>query len=211
MTHEDTMTYPQRLTAPTLALLLFGMAAGAPAADAGKGAEIATNVCAACHGADGNSPVPTFPNLAGQQPSYLTKELQDYKSGKRASEVMAPFAASLSDADIANLAAHFSTQKPAPGTVTRPELLTRGKKLYFEGNPDSGVPSCDSCHEANGAGANNGGFPRIASQHVDYTLEQFKLYAGNKRMNGKRVMRTIASRLSEEETLALAEYLASMP
>lgn len=205
------MRHTTRLTAPVLALILCGSIYAVSAEDANKGAEIANEVCSACHGEGGNSMVPTFPSLAGQHKSYLLKELQDYKSGKRVNEMMSPFAESLSDEDIVALANYFSAQQPAPGTVNQPELLERGRKLYFEGNPDKGVPSCDSCHEDEAEGDDESGYPRLAGQQVEYVVEQFRLYADNTRMNGKRVMRAIASRLSEEEVLALAEFLASKP
>ncbi len=176
---------------------------------ADRGAELAGGVCAGCHGADGNSAVPTFPNLAGQQQVYLLRELLDYKSGKRSSELMQPMVADLSQDDLKALAAYYARQKPAPGVVTNPGLLPLGKKIYHQGNPDNGVPACASCHEDNGAGIDE--FARLAGQHVEYTLEQFRLYATGGRTNGKRIMRTIAQRLSPQETRAVAEYMASLP
>ena len=177
--------------------------------DAAKAATIATEVCAGCHGADGNSIATTFPKLAGQQKVYLLRELKDYKSGKRVSEVMAPFVAGLSDDDLPHLAAYYAKQKAAPGVAGDAKLLTMGKNLYLKGNSKTDVPSCDSCHEEDGTGS--GKFPRVAGQHVDYALDQFRLYATGKRTNGSRVMQAVAERMSEEETRAVAEYMASMP
>jgi cytochrome c553 len=172
-------------------------------------AKIADEVCAGCHSADGNSVIPNFPKLAGQQKVYLLRELKDYKSGKRVSEIMAPMVANLSDDDLSNLAAYYAKQKPAPGVAGNPKLLSVGKNLYLKGNSKTDVPSCDSCHEEDGSGS--GKFPRVAGQHVDYSLDQFRLYATGKRTNGARVMQAVAERMSEEETLAVAEYMASMP
>jgi cytochrome c553 len=172
-------------------------------------APAASATCAGCHGADGNSVAPTFPNLAGQQKKYLLRELSDYKSGKRVSELMVPLVAGLSDADIAELAAYYAKQKPSPATAGDPTLLKLGKSLYLKGNSKTDVPSCDGCHEENGAG--DGKFPRVAGQQVDYVLDQFRLYAAGKRTNGTRVMQTVAERMSEEEARAVAEYMASMP
>ena len=124
-------------------------------------------------------------------------------------KLMAPIVQDLSDSDMSNLALYYSAQKPAPDVVTQPDLLALGKKIYFEGNPDSGIPSCDGCHEESGAGSDR--FPRIAGQHADYILEQFKLYSSGGRKFGKKVMRTVAERITEQEAKAVAEYIASMP
>ncbi len=184
---------------------------GAAQADDGaaKAATIATEVCAACHGADGNSIAPNFPKLAGQQKVYLLRELKDYKSGKRVSEIMAPLVATLSEDDLPHLAAYYARQTSAPGVAGEAKRLTIGKNLYLKGNSKTDVPSCDSCHEEDGSGS--GKFPRVAGQHVDYILDQFRLYATGKRTNGARVMQAVAERMSEEETRAVAEYMASMP
>lgn len=186
----------------------IAFAAQALKGDAAKGKALASESCASCHGADGNSEVPTFPKLAGQQESYLLRELQDYKSGKRANDIMTPVVAGLSDEDMLNLSAFYAKQVPTVGTVTKPDLLAMGKKVYLEGNDTSGVPSCDGCHEENGEGSKR--FPRVASQHVDYTLDQIQQYATGKRSNGVKVMRTIAERLTADEARAVAEYMASM-
>ncbi len=176
---------------------------------AAKAASLATEVCAGCHGADGNSMVAAFPKLAGQQKVYLLRELKDYKSGKRVSEVMVPLVANLSEDELTQLAAYYAKQKPTAGIVGDAKLLAIGKELYLKGNSKTDVPSCDSCHEEDGSGS--GKFPRVAGQHVEYALDQFRLYATGKRTNGARVMQAVASRMSEEETRAVAEYMASMP
>ena len=187
-------------------MLSAAVLAGSPAA---KAATTAATICAGCHGADGNSVATTFPKLAGQQKVYLLRELKDYKSGKRVSEIMAPLVADLSEADLAELADYYAKQTPAPGVAGDPALLALGKELYLKGNSKTDVPSCESCHEENGGGS--GKFPRVAGQHVDYMLDQFRLYAAGKRTNGARVMQTVAERMSEQETRAVAEYMASMP
>ncbi len=198
------------MTTQTL-LLIAALASplAAQAGDAAKAISLAGNLCAACHGEDGNSAIPNFPKLAGQQAVYLLRELKDYKSGRRQNEVMGPLVSGLTDEDLANLAAFYASQKPAPGVVTEPSLLPVGKTLYLKGNAASDIPSCESCHEVDGSGS--GKFPRVAGQNVEYLLEQFRLYAAGKRTNGTRVMRTIAERMSEKETRAVSEYMASMP
>ncbi len=200
------MHHPNPRLIAALALLGLGMAL-APAARAE--APAAAAICAGCHGADGNSVAPNFPNLAGQQKKYLLREMTDYRDGKRGSEIMGPLMTGLSDTDLAALAAWYAKQKAAPATTGDPALMKLGKSLYLKGNSKTDVPSCDGCHEENGAG--DGKFPRVAGQRVDYLLDQFRLYAAGKRTNGTRVMQTVAERMSEEEARAVAEYMASMP
>lgn len=195
-----------------VALLAGGLAIAGPkvVGDPAKAEPIVKEVCAGCHGEDGNSPMPNLPKLAGQHPEYLMHELKEFKAEHRQSEMMLPqMIATLSDEDMANLAIYFAAQKPTPATVTRPELVAKGKKLFFNGNTSSGVPSCDGCHEEDGAGSEK--YPRIAGQNPEYTLEEFKRYADKKRPYGKKVMQTVAERLSPEEAEALAQYLASLP
>jgi len=203
------MTYPTPKFLVVLALLGGGLSLAGTALAESPAATAAANICAGCHGADGNSVATTFPKLAGQQKKYLLRELMDYKSGKRASEIMAPFMVTLSESDLTELAAYYAKQKPAPGVVGDPALLALGKTLYLKGNSKTDVPACDGCHEENGNG--DGKFPRVAGQHVDYTLDQFRLYAAGRRTNGARVMQAVAERMNEQETRAVAEYMASMP
>lgn len=177
--------------------------------DPAKGEALMAERCAACHGPDGNSQMPTFPKLAGQHPEYLLHEIKEYQAYHRESEMMNPAVKDLSDEDMANLVVFLAAQKPAPGIVTDPSLLPLGKDVYLKGNPATGVPSCDGCHEEGGEGSAR--FPRIAGQNVEYTLEQFRLYVAGKRPFGKKVMRTVAERLSEKEARAVAEYMASLP
>ncbi|MCU0841748.1 MAG: cytochrome c4 [Thiobacillaceae bacterium] len=206
------MPSPTSKTLAALALFVGGMAAVIAAealkGDVAKGKSLADEACASCHGPDGNSEVPTFPKLAGQHETYLVRELQDYKAGRRANEIMTPIVAGLSDQDMANVAAYYAKQAPSPGTVTNPALLALGKRVYLEGNSDSGVPSCDGCHEEGGEGSKR--FPRVAGQHVEYTLDQIRQYASGQRSNGVKVMRTISQRMTEDEAKAVAEYMASL-
>lgn len=186
----------------------LGLAAPALKGDIAKGKAIASDTCAGCHGVDGNSETTTFPKLAGQHALYLLKELQAYKLEHRVSELMMPMTAGLSDQDMTDLALYYASQEPKPAEVTKPELIAQGKKIYFEGNTKNGVPSCDGCHEEDGTGSAK--FPRVAGQHVDYTLEELKRYASGKRNYGTKIMRTVAERLTPEEAEAVAQYMASM-
>ena len=176
--------------------------------DPAKGKTIATDTCSGCHGMDGNSEVTTFPRLSGQHPKYLLMELKQYKEEHRVSEIMAPMATALSEQDMIDVALYYASQTPKAAEVTKPELLAKGKKVYLEGNADSGVPSCDGCHEENGAGS--GKYPRVAGQHVDYILEELQRYADGKRSHGTKVMRAVASRLTAAEAEAVAQYMASL-
>lgn len=191
-----------------VALLLF-MAAPAAAADPERGKELASTLCIACHGADGNSPAPTFPKLAGLQPEYIAKQMYEYLDDKRTNELMNPVLESLKPADVEPLAAWFASQKMAPGKVADPKLAAAGEKIFVDGNLDSGVPACMGCHLENGLG--NPRFPRLAGQYQEYTLQQMLQFKSGARSNDRgRVMRTIASRMTEEEMKAVAEYIAGL-
>lgn len=212
-TAEDVvMTCPRKHALLVAAIMAGGItftfAAEKIRGDPSKAITIVTETCAGCHGMDGNSPVPSFPKLAGQTPEYLLKELREFKLEHRQSDMMTPLMANLSDQDMENLALYFAAQKPMPSEVTKPELVELGKKIYLEGNPDSGLPSCEGCHDENGAGSTR--YPRIAGQSVEYTMGQIKLYATHVRKNGIKVMRVVAERISDLEAEAVAQYLASL-
>jgi cytochrome c553 len=182
---------------------------GAAPAAAAAAADIAASLCAACHGEGGNSVVPTFPKLAGQQTDYLAKQLTEFLSGKRKSEVMAPAIASLKSGDVPGLAAYYAAQKPVPGKVEDPALAAAGKKLYDDGNEANGVPACGGCHLEKGEG--NERFPRVAGQHQAYAVQQMMDFKTGARNNDKgRVMRVVAERMTEAEMKAVAEYLAAL-
>lgn len=200
------------VTVSAAGLLLCLLASAAVAqvqGDAAKGKPIVDSVCLACHGADGNSVAPTFPRLAGQTPEYLLKQLQDYKKNKRQHEIMSPNVTNLSDEDMANLALYFADKKASPLAAADAALAAAGKKLFEEGNSVSGIPACNGCHGESGGGSAL--YPRIAAQHVEYTLDQMKQFATGKRKNDKRLMQTIATRLTDDEAKAVAHYLASLP
>lgn len=201
--------FSPKITAVAIGLIGGFWLAGVAMASDSAATKLAHDVCAGCHGVDGNSVVPNFPKLAGQQKVYLLREMKDYRSGKRTSDIMTPFVAELGDDDLEKLAAYYAKQTPTPGFVNNPGLLAVGKSLYLNGNSANDVPSCESCHETDGSGS--GKFPRVAGQHSEYTLDQFRLYATGKRTNGARVMKAVAERMTEAETRAVAEYMASMP
>jgi cytochrome c553 len=195
------------------AITLSGSAwAAPPKGDAEKGKQIAAQICIACHGLDGNGTEPTnpeFPRLAAVQGEYLLKQLKEFKNGKRKSDIMSGIVASLSEADMTNLAVHYSAQKHKPNTVRNPELVEPGKKFYNEGSPDNGVPACSGCHLQDASGTDK--YPHLAAQHAAYTLQQLKRFASSERENDRGlVMQSLTLRMSEAEMKAVAEYIMSM-
>jgi cytochrome c553 len=168
---------------------------------------LASTVCAACHGADGNSAIAMFPKIAGLQSSYLSKQLRDFQAGRRKSDVMAPVVATLKPQDILALADHYAAQAIKPSTDIDIKLVGLGKLIYFDGNEQSGVPACVGCHQP--AGAGHLIYPRIGGQHAAYVRQQLKSFASGDRSNdANRFMRVVAKRLSDEEIDAVAAYLA---
>jgi len=184
-------------------------------ADPAKAEPIVKQVCAACHGADGNSTAPANPKLAGQFPEYLHKQLVDFKAKggqkpARASAVMTGMAANLSDADIANLAAYFSSQKLKPAAASDKDLVAAGQKLWRGGNAASGVPACAGCHGPAGAGIPIQ-FPRLAGQYSDYIAAQLKSFREGARSNDPNgMMRGVAAHLTDREIQAVAQYAAGL-
>lgn len=189
-----------------LALSVSGVqAAGDTAAGKAKSA-----ACMACHGADGNSPNPVWPKLAGQHASYIKKQLNDFKAGARNNEMMAPMAAPLQEQDIEDLAAYFSSQSQSQGEAAADQVAL-GEKVYRAGNKDKGVAACGGCHGPNGAGNPGAGFPRIAGQHAAYLEKALKDFRDGKRANDlNKMMQGVASGLSDAEISAVAQYLQGM-
>lgn len=175
-----------------------------------KAQPIVTSVCAACHGANGNSVVPTYPNLAGQGYSYLLKQLNDFKSGKRQNPIMNGMVASLSEDDMHNLAAYFSEQTVTPAAAQNKELANAGQKLWRAGVASQGVPACESCHGPQGLGVPVE-FPRLAGQHSQYVYAQLNNFRTGARSNDPaKMMRTIAARLSDQDMQELAQYVRGL-
>jgi cytochrome c553 len=211
-----------------LALLAFTVSAGAmsyavctraqetfPPADLTKGQGIATKVCASCHGADGNSPTPANPKLAGQIPEYLHKQLTNFKPGpgkkpERENPIMTGMAAPLSTDDMRNVAAFYARQAPSPGAAKDKETLELGRKVWRGGDVSRGLPACAGCHGATGAGI-PAQFPRLAGQYAEYTESQLKAFRASSRANDtNKTMRTIARKMTEEEISAVADYAAGL-
>ena len=167
-----------------------------------------TAVCAACHGADGNSGTPANPKLAQQHPEYLVKQLQEFKSGKRPNAIMQAMAAQLSDADMKNIAAWVTAKKAKPGFAKDKELVAMGERIYRGGIADRQVAACAGCHSPNGAGLPSQ-FPRLSGQHADYTAAQLTAFREGARKNGP-IMMQVAAKLNDREIRAVSDYIAGL-
>lgn len=179
--------------------------------DAAAGQAKAQQICAACHGADGNSSNPEWPNLAGQHARYIAKQLADYKAGEqRNNAVMAGFVAALSEEDMANLGAWFASQEPR-GSTADPELAEAGERLYRGGDTERGIPACSGCHGPRGSGDPSGVFPALAGQHAQYTYTQLKAFHAAERANDPNaMMRGSARWMSDDQMRAVAEYIQGL-
>lgn len=179
-----------------------------PAADMST-AELVSGRCATCHGAEGQSTSPIFPSLAAQNREYLVKQLQDFKSKKRVSETMAPQVVDLTEENIAALATFFAAKPAKTNRVSDTDLLPVGRYIYTKGNSWSGVPACLTCHGEKAYGTTS--LPRLAGQNSRYLLTQLKDFNQRTRTNDNEAMHLVASRLTEMETKAVADYLSQLP
>lgn len=164
--------------------------------------------CAACHGADGNSPVAIYPKLAGQSADYIVKQLQEFKAGTRKDPVMAPMAAALSEQDMLEIASYFAAQKLTVAELAGSDI---GQKLYFGGHVKRKITACVACHGADGKGMNKAGFPTIAGQNEAYLKAQLLKFKNGERSNDyNTMMQSVAAKLSADDIDELAKYMASM-
>lgn len=190
-----------------MAIGVAGLAHAAGNADAGKSKAA---VCAACHGADGNSTTPTFPKLAGQNEKYLLKQLHDIKSGKRKVMPMAGILDNLSEQDLEDVAAYFSSQTTSIGQAD-PKLVDKAQPLYRGGDLANGVPACAACHGPKGLGNNPAAFPRLSGQHPEYVATQLKNFRSGARDNDPAMMmRQIAAKLTDSQIEALSNYVSGL-
>lgn len=182
--------------------------------DPAKGQQIASQVCVACHAADGNSTIPANPKLAGQHPEYLHKQLKDFKPGadgkpaERANAVMAGFASTLSEQDMRNLAAYFASQTLKPSAARNKDIVELGQRIYRGGIASKNVPACAGCHSPNGAGLPVQ-YPALAGQFAEYTESQLVAFRQGTRKNSTQ-MTAIAARLSDAEIKAVSDYIAGL-
>jgi len=196
-------------------LLLASSAATAadaakPAAkpDLAKGQAKSTEVCAACHTNDGSRGSPANPILQGQHPEYLTKQLSEFKAGKRDNPVMKGFASALSEEEMKNLAAFYASKQAKPGFAKDKDLVRLGERIYRGGIPDRQVPACAGCHNPTGAGIPSQ-FPRLGGQHADYTEAQLIAFRGRMRKNSQEMI-DVAAKMNDREIKAVADYIAGL-
>jgi cytochrome c553 len=204
--------------APVLSSLLLIAATVAPASaaeqqaaakpDLAKGQAISTNVCGACHTADGSRGAPANPIIQGQHPEYLAKQLAEFKAGKRANPVMQGFAATLSEADIKNVSAFYASKQAKPGFAKSKDTVSLGEKIYRGGLADRSVPACAGCHGPTGAGIPSQ-YPRLQGQHADYTEAQLKGFRENTRKNSTQ-MTGVVAKMNDKEIKAVSDYIAGM-
>jgi cytochrome c553 len=206
-----------KLSAHALTGLLLAAAMGSAAAssskpafkpDLAKGQAVATQVCMACHTADGSRGSPANPILAGQHPEYLVKQLTEFKTGKRANAVMQGFAATLSEDDMRHVAAFYASKQAKPGAAKNKATVSLGEKIYRGGIADRNVPACAGCHSPSGAGI-PAQYPRLAGQHGDYTLAQMLAFREGKRANNP-VMMGVAAKMNDAEIKAVSDYIAGL-
>lgn len=178
-------------------------------AEAGKNKAI---TCGACHGADGNSVNPVWPSLAGQHATYTVAQLQAFKSGTRSEPLMLGQVMSLSDVDMRNLAVYFAGMPAAAKAVADPASVDRGQRLYRGGDSDNNSTACIACHGPTGRGNPAAAYPSLKGQYATYTATQLRAYASGARQSDgpTKVMRDIASSLSEDDIVAVASYIQGL-
>lgn len=174
-------------------------------AKAGEGKVAA---CGACHGADGNSAVATYPKLAGQNESYIVRQLGQFKAGKRVNPIMMPFAGTLSEQDMHDIGAYFAAQQVRPGQ-TDEAYVQRAQQLYRAGDAKLGVPACMACHGPSGRGIAGAAYPQISGQWADYVSAKLGEWRSGTTWGDDdhaKIMPAIARRLGEADVAALASY-----
>jgi cytochrome c553 len=191
-----------------LAMILLTAAGMAQAADLEVAKSIVKEKCHLCHGEEGEASSAVYPRLAGQNRTYLVKQLRNFRDGKRKSDTMNEMAAGLKDEEIEALAEYFSS-KPALSHRVRDKLFAAvGEYLFKKGNKYSGIPACKSCHGENGEG--NEQLPRLAGQHKRYVSDQLQAFGDRARTNDNAIMHTVASKLTEMEREAVSLYVSGL-
>ena len=193
-----------------IVLVLSGLSSFAAAAADIEAGKARSAVCAACHGADGNSSNPIWPSLAGQHANYIYKQLLDFKEGRRINPTMTGMVAALTDEDMRNLAAYYESQVPKPVAFDG-ELLESGENIYRGGIIAAGVAACMGCHSPTGEGNGPAGWPSLKSQHPDYIVAQLQAFRQGARANDPgSMMRSVSERMSDMEMKSVAAYIAGI-
>jgi cytochrome c553 len=198
------------LTAACLLHMAAAKAADPGSSPGGAALRNAVQTCGACHGTDGRSVSPTFPNLAAQTAPYIEAQLKAFKAQTRgdpdAQAYMWGMASQLSDSMIGEIASYYSKQSPPAGSPADPKLAERGKQVFEEGVPARQIAPCASCHGAHAQGMAT--FPRLAGQHAPYLLRQ--LLVIQSALRNAPVMHGVVKDLTREQMQAVAAYLESI-
>jgi cytochrome c553 len=203
-----------------LAAAAFGVQASdaakaAPKGDAARGEPIASTVCGACHGADGNSASSANPKLAGQHPEYLFKQMKNFKTGpdgkpERVNAIMNGMIAAFDENQLRDIATYFGSKKQTGEVAKNRETIEAGQKLYRSGDMSKGLPACAACHGPAGGGI-PAQYPRIAGQFSDYTEAQLKAFREGSRANDpNKMMRMVALKMTDPEIKAVSDYIAGL-
>jgi len=199
------------LRAIASSLVLVGLQAFAQG-DATAG-QAKSAICAACHGADGNSTVPNWPKLAGQHEKYLTRQGILIRSGARQVPEMTGIVAGLSDQDFEDISAYFAAQEATGGVADDSKVLL-GQRVYRAGTSETGVPACMSCHGPAGEGNPLAGYPALAGQHSTYVSKMLKAFRTGENYGAddqpSQIMNGAAAELSDEEIEAVASYIQGL-
>lgn len=210
---------PQSAARGMMGMGMGGSPTNGLSGDADHGKTIADQTCAACHGPDGHSTNPQYPNLAGQSADYLDVQLAAFADGSRPSDIMTSIAKALSSQDMADVADYYSLQKPKPDTVDDKQAVELGRQIFLNGT--SGAPACAMCHSASGGGMpmmghggmmgmmGSGRIPKLDAQHAAYLVDQLNRYADGVRPSQQ--MGSIAAALSPDQRKDVADYLAGTP
>lgn len=193
-----------------LAVLCGLLAAPALADEAAmaRAQKIVGGSCFLCHGMQGESATELFPRLAGQNAAYLAKQLANFRSGERKSEVMPRMLTTLTEEDMRALGLYFSRQKSPPHPPADPQLAAKGRDIYARGGRATEVAACVGCHGERGHGSET--LPRLAGQVAGYLATQLRNFGKRVRTNDNAVMHAIAAKMTENEILAVAEYLSGL-
>ena len=177
-----------------------------------KAGQAKAAVCAACHGLDGNPASSQYPKLAGQQASYIERQVHLFKSHKRENPVMMGFVMMLTDQDIADIAAYFAGKSSLPG-VADAKLVARGEAIYRGGDAKERVPACMACHGPDGRGNPGAIYPQLAGQWTDYVTLKLKDFHDGKSWgdDGRaQIMPLVAKGLSDADITAVASYIEGL-
>jgi cytochrome c553 len=177
-------------------------------AELARARKIVAGTCFLCHGMQGESATELFPRLAAQNAEYVAKQLANFKSGERKSEIMPRMVGALTPEDMRALGLYFSRQESPPHPATDAKLAAQGMVIYRRGGAATEVAACTGCHGERGHGSAQ--LPRLAGQVASYLARQISNFGARVRTNDNAVMHTIAEKMTGDEIRAVAEYLSGL-